>query len=119
MGPFCWHESGHHGGSDGSALVIRSIAEAHRCLKNGGRLLLLLPHWSNVQRAWDELRKHYTDLTEISRKPVGFFPVQERNPDQELIQHVRKLAGDGVIEMTFQSEIPLSWVSVVEGFVRK
>ena len=108
-----------HGGSDGSALVVRSIAEAHRCLKNGGRLLLLLPHWSNVRRAWDELRTHYTDLTEISRKQVEFFPVQEGRPDRELIQHVRKLAGDGVIEMTFQSEIPLSWVSVVEGFVRK
>jgi methylase of polypeptide subunit release factors len=108
-----------HGGADGSALVVRSIAEAHRCLKNGGRLLLLLPHWSNVRRAWDELRKHYIDLREISKKQVGFFPVQEGKPDQELIQHVRKLAGDGVIEMTFQSEIPLSWVSVVEGFVRK
>jgi hypothetical protein len=32
---------------------------------------------------------------------------------------VRKLAGDGVIEMTFESEIPLSWVSLIEGLVKK
>jgi hypothetical protein len=30
-----------------------------------------------------------------------------------------KLAGEGVIEMTFESEIPQSWVSVVEGLVKK
>jgi release factor glutamine methyltransferase len=108
-----------HGGDDGSELVVRSIAEARRCLKDGGRLLLLLPHWSNVQRAWDELRKHYSQVTELSRKQVEFFPIREGKPDQELIQHVRKLAGDGVIEMSFESEIPLSWVSVVEGLVKK
>ena len=67
-----------HGDADGSALVVRSIAEAHRCLKNRGRLLLLLPHWSNVRRAWDELRKHYTDLTEISRKAGGILSSSRR-----------------------------------------
>jgi HemK-like putative methylase len=108
-----------HGGDDGSALVVRSIAEAHRCLKDGGKLLLLLPHWSNVQRAWDELRKHYTQVTELSRKKVEFFPIRDGKPDEKLIQHVRRLAGDGVIEMTFESEIPQSWVSVVEGLVVK
>ena len=108
-----------HGGDDGSELVVRSIAEARRCLKDGGRLLLLLPHWSNVQRARDELRKHYTQVTELSRKQVEFFPVREGKPDEELIHHVRKLAGEGVIEMTFESEIPQSWVSVVEGLVKK
>jgi methylase of polypeptide subunit release factors len=108
-----------HGGDDGSDLVVRSIAEARRCLKDGGRLLLLLPHWSNVQRAWDELRKHYAQVTELSRKQVEFFPIREGRPDEELILHVRKLAGEGVIEMTFESEIPQSWVSVVEGLVKK
>ena len=108
-----------HGGVDGSELVVRSIAEARRCLKDGGRLLLLLPHWSNVHRAWEELRKHYTEVTEHPRKPVEFFPIREGKPDQELIQHVRKLAEDGVIEMSFESEIPQSRVSVVEGWVKK
>ena len=108
-----------HGGDDGSDLVVRSIAEARRCLKDGGRLLLLLPHWSNVERAWDELRKHYTQVTELSRKQVEFFPIREGKPDEELIHHVRKLAGEGVIEMTFESEIPQSWVSVVECLVKK
>jgi release factor glutamine methyltransferase len=107
------------GGDDGSELVVRSIAEARRCLKDGGRLLLLLPHWSNVQRAWDELRKHYAEVTELSRKQVEFFPIREGKPDHELIEHVRRLAGDGVIEMTFENEIPLSWVSVIEGLVKK
>jgi methylase of polypeptide subunit release factors len=108
-----------HGGDDGSELVVRSIAEARRCLKDGGRLLLLLPHWSNLQRAWAELRKHYSQVTELSKKQVEFFPVREGKPDLELIQHVKKLAKDGVIEMSFESEIPLSWVSVVEGLVTK
>jgi release factor glutamine methyltransferase len=39
------------GGEDGSLLVSRSITEAKRCLKKNGKLLLLLPHWSNVQKA--------------------------------------------------------------------
>jgi len=108
-----------HGGDDGSTLVVRSITEAHRCLKNGGRLLLLLPHWSNIHKAWEELRKHYARVTELSRKQVEFFPARDGKPDEQLIQHVRKLAGEGIIEMTFESEIPLSWVSVVEGVVKK
>jgi hypothetical protein len=58
-------------------------------------------------------------VTEHSRRPVEFFPMREGKPDQELIQHVRKLARDGMIEMSFESEIPQSWVSVVEGWVKK
>ena len=102
------------GGDDGSILVIRSIAEAHRPLKKGGRLLLLLPHWSNVKRAWQELETHFSKVTEISRKQVEFFPAREGKPDPALLLHLRKLADAGVIEVTFETEIPLSWVSVIE-----
>ena len=108
-----------NGGDDGSTLVVRSIAEAHRPLKNGGRLLLLLPHWSNVKRAWQELESHYSKVTEISRKQVEFFPARDGKPDENLLRHVRKLAEAGIIEMTFESAIPLSWVSVVEAIVEK
>jgi len=107
------------GGDDGSILVIRAIAEARRALKPGGRFLLLLPHWSHVKKAWQTLREHYSDVTELARKQVDFFPVTEGKPDQALLAHVRNLAENGVIEMTFENEIPQSWVSVVEGFVKK
>jgi hypothetical protein len=65
------------------------------------------------------MRKHYTRVTELSRKQVEFFPVREGRPDQRLIEHVRRLAEEGVIEMTFEGNIPQSWVSVVEGIVEK
>ncbi|MEI6035354.1 MAG: methyltransferase [Verrucomicrobiae bacterium] len=105
-----------HGGDDGSALVIRSIAESRRALKPGGRFLLLLPHWSHVKKAWSSLLKHYIDVTELARKQVEFFPVTEGKPDAALLRHVKKLAAAGDIDMTFENEVPLSIVSVVQGF---
>jgi release factor glutamine methyltransferase len=107
-----------NGGGDGSELVVRSIVEARRHLKRGGRLLLLLPHWSNVHKARAALREHYVGVEEIARLDVDFFPVKEGKPDEQLLQHVRRLAAAGLIEMTFESEIPRSVVSVVEGWVK-
>jgi len=102
------------GGDDGSTLVLRSIAEAAPRLKRGGRLLLLLPHWSNVPKAREELRQHYRHVNELARKEVEFFPVREGNSNAKLLQHVKNLASSGAIEMTFENEVPLSIVSVVE-----
>jgi len=104
-----------NGGDDGSALVLRSIAEAKPRLKKGGSLLLLLPHWSNVPKAREELKRNYVQIKELARKQVEFFPVKEGKPDERLLEHVKKLAAHGLIEMTFESEIPLSIVSVIEG----
>jgi len=105
------------GGSDGSNLVVRSIAEARRVLRKGGRLLLLLPHWSNVEKARQTLRGHYSDVAELARKSVEFFPVREGKPSEKLLAHVRQLAAAGVIEMTFEGAFPLSTVSVIEARV--
>jgi release factor glutamine methyltransferase len=106
-----------NGGDDGSNLVVRSIAEAKRLLRKGGRFLLLLPHWSNVEKARQEVRTHYSRVVELARLQVEFFPVREGRSDEHLLQHVKRLAADGVIEMTFDSEFPLSTVSVIEGRV--
>jgi methylase of polypeptide subunit release factors len=103
-----------NGGSDGSTLVVRSIAEAKPHLRKGGRLLLLLPHWSNVPAARHELKKHYRSVTELARKQVEFFPVKEGSASPRLLQHVKDLAASGTIEMTFENEVPLSIVSVIE-----
>jgi release factor glutamine methyltransferase len=103
-----------HGGRDGSELVVRSIVEARPHLKPGGRLLLLLPHWSNVPLARQTLKEHYTQLRELARLDVEFFPARDGSVDERLLEHVRRLADDGTIEMTFETDIPRSVVSVVE-----
>lgn len=102
------------GGSDGSELVVRSIVEARAHLRPGGRLLLLLPHWSNVALARQTLETHYTQVRELARLNVEFFPVRDGVVDAPLLEHVRQLAQRGTIEMSFDTEVPLSVVSVVE-----
>jgi release factor glutamine methyltransferase len=106
-----------NGGSDGSTLVIRSIAEAKPHLSKGGHLLLLLPHWSSVPAARQALKQHYRHVTERARKQVEFFPAKEGRASPRLLQHVKDLAAQGTIEMTFETAIPLSIVSVIEARV--
>jgi methylase of polypeptide subunit release factors len=103
------------GGPDGSELVIRSIAEAHRCLKPGGTFLLLLPHWSNVERAWTELRRSYREPRELARRRVEFFPATEGRPGTALLDHVRGLAASGVIELDWDGATAWSHVSAIAG----
>jgi len=102
------------GGDDGSRLVIRSIVEAKPYLKKGGKLLLLLPHWSNVPAAREALKRTYRKVDELARKQVEFFPVKEGRPNPRLLEHVKALATKGIIEMTFDGPVPLSVVSVVQ-----
>ncbi|MDD5350679.1 MAG: hypothetical protein PHQ12_10760, partial [Chthoniobacteraceae bacterium] len=80
--------------------------------------LLLLLHWSNVKAAWDALLANYADVQELARLEVDFFPAQEGTPDPKLLEHVRKLAAAGIIDMTFENAIPRSPVSVIEGWVK-
>lgn len=103
-----------NGGSDGSDLVIRSIVEAKAHLKPGGRLLLLLPHWSHVSLAHKTIAEHYSQSRELARLDVEFFPARDGVADEKLLAHVRHLADQGTIEMTFETPIPRSVVSVIE-----
>jgi len=105
-----------NGGSDGSVLVLRAIAEAAPKLRPGGRLLLLLPHWSNVPAARAELARHFQHVEERARKDVDFFPVMEGTPRPKLLEHLKRLAAKGLIEMTFDQAVPRSVVSVVESW---
>jgi hypothetical protein len=105
------------GGGDGSTLVVRSIVEAHPLLKPGGRLLLLLPHWSHLGKARQALSDTYPSVEELARLTVEFFPVREGRPDGRLLAHLKQLAAEGSIEMTFGGPVPLSVVSVVEARV--
>ena len=103
-----------NGGSDGSELVIRSIVEARAHLRLGGRLLLLLPHWSNVPLARQTLAEHYTQVRELARLDVEFFPARDGVAAAPLLDHLRHLARSGTIEMSFDTEVPRSVVSVLE-----
>lgn len=106
-----------NGGDDGSSLVVRSIVEARPLLRPGGRLLLLLPHWSHLGKARAALAATYASVEELSRLRVEFFPVREGRPDQRLLAHVKRLAAEGSIEMSFDGPVPLSVVSVIEARV--
>jgi len=102
------------GGDDGSALVVRSIVEAKPLLRAGGRLLLLLPLWSHLDKARQALADTYPVVKELERLNVEFFPVSEGRADERLLGLVKQLAHEGSIEMSFDGPIPLSVVSVVE-----
>ena len=101
------------GGPDSSALVIGSIAKAQQCLKPGGTLLLLLPHWSNVERAWGELPRRYREPREVARRRVEFFPATEGAPGADLLEHARRLAASGVIELEFDGATAWSHVAAI------
>jgi methylase of polypeptide subunit release factors len=103
-----------NGGHDGSTLVIRSIVEAKAHLRPGGRLLLLLPHWSHVALARQTLAEQYLKVRELARLDVEFFPVRDGIGEAALLDHVRQLARSGIIEMSFAGEVPRSVVSVLE-----
>ncbi|KEF42750.1 MAG: hypothetical protein ER33_04225 [Cyanobium sp. CACIAM 14] len=102
------------GGDDGSALVVRSIVEARPLLRPGGRLLLLLPHWSHLGKARQALTDTYGAVEELDRLKVEFFPAREGRPDDRLLAHLKRLAAEGSIEMTFDGPVPESVVSVIE-----
>jgi hypothetical protein len=53
-------------------------------------------------------------VEELARLEVEFFPVREGRPDERLLAHVKRLATEGSIEMTFHSPVPHSVVSVIE-----
>ena len=103
-----------NGGYDGSKLVVESISRAVKYLKPRGKLLLLLPHWSNSKKAYETLLKNYSTVRKISEKKVQFFPAIEGKPTKELIAHVRDLAKSGVIELSLQNKKLYSRVSVLE-----
>ena len=103
-----------NGGDDGSFLVSRSIVEAKRCLKKNGKLLLLLPHWSNVQKAQSLLRENYADVVELGNRKVDFFPVTEGKPADDVVRYARQLAEQGIIELEFENGKMSSTVSVIQ-----
>lgn len=103
-----------NGGNDGSALVSRSVVEAKRCLKKNGKLLLLLPHWSNVQRAQSLLRENYMDVVELGNRRVVFFPITEGTPSEDVVQYAHRIAKQGIIELEFENGKPFSTVSVIQ-----
>ena len=103
-----------NGGDDGSVLVSRSIVEAKHCLKKNGKLLLLLPHWSNVHKAQSLLRENYANVVELDNRQVDFFPATEGTPTEDVVQYARQLAEQGVIELKFENGKPTSTVSVIQ-----
>lgn len=103
-----------NGGPDGSIVVTRSISEAVTYLKPKGRLILLLPHWSNAKKAYEELLGSYSSMRKIAEKKVRFFPTTEGRPTKQLLMHVRKLANEGVIELWEENGLLYSKVSIIE-----
>ncbi len=100
-----------NGGRDGSAIIRRAIVEAKRCLKKDGRLLMLVPHWSNFNKSYNLLRKNYRNVSILAQKKVRFWLLDYG--DKEVIEYAYKLAKCGIIEIKFKNNRPFSTVSVV------
>lgn len=103
-----------NGGIDGSELVVRSIVEAKRCLKKNGKLLLLLPHWSNIKKAYEALQMNYAKISELATLNVDFFPAIEYDVDNKVLEHAFRLAKKRIIKIKFKNNKPYSMVSVVQ-----
>lgn len=103
-----------NGGDDGSKLTVKSIYQAVKYLKPKGKLLLLLPHWSNTKKAYETLLENYSTVRKISEKKVQFFPMDDGKPTKELMAYVSNLVKNGVIELFLQNKKLYSRVSVIE-----
>ena len=106
------------GGDDGSRLVLQSIRDAPARLREGGALLLLLPHWSNFRKAHEGLRREFADSKCLAGRRVPFFPAIEGNPSAGMMGRVTQLARDGIIEIDFSTDVFASRVSVVKAVKR-
>ena len=95
-------------------MVIRSIIEAKRCLKKNGKLLLLLPHWSNTKKSYEALKKNYIKISELARRKVEFFPVIDYDPNSEAVNYIYQLSKQKIIEIEFKNNKPYSVVSVIK-----
>ena len=100
-----------NGGKDGSEIIRRAIDEAKRCLKKNGRLLMLLPHWSNFNRSYSLLRKNYRNVSLLAQKKVRFWLLDYS--DKEVMTYAYNLAKRGIIEIKFKNNRPFSVVSVI------
>lgn len=103
-----------NGGYDGSKLVVQSIFQAVKYLKQNGRLLLLLPHWSNTKKAYEALLENYLSVQKLSEKEVQFFPSIEGNPTKELLRHIKVLSDNDTIELFYKKNKLYSRVSVIQ-----
>lgn len=103
-----------NGGPDGSQTLVKSISQAERYLKPGGKLLLLLPHWSNTKKAYEALLANYSSVTRLSQKRVKFFPAVEGKPTKKLLQYVKTLSKNGIIELWEDKNSLYSRVSVIQ-----
>ena len=103
-----------NGGYDGSKLVVQTISQAVKYLKPKGKLLLLLPHWSNTKKAYEALFNNYSSVSKLSQKKVQFFPTTEGKPTKELINHIKFLSTSGTIELSYANKRWYSRVSVIQ-----
>ncbi len=103
-----------NGGRDGSKIVVQTIFQAVKYLKPKGKLLLLLPHWSNTKKAYEALFDNYSLVSRSSQKKVQFFPTTEGKPTKELIQHIKALSRNGIIELSYKNKKWYSRVSVIQ-----
>ena len=103
-----------NGGHDGSKLIVQSISQAVKYLKPRGKLLLLLPHWSNTKKAYEALFENYSSVSKLSEKKVQFFPITEGKPTKELLSYIKILSKNGAIELSYKNKKLYSRVSVIQ-----
>lgn len=101
------------GGPEGSDVIVRAIREAGAYLKSSGRLLLLLPFWSNRKSAVVELKRHFATFKIVAEESVVFFPAIDGRPTTVMLDYVKSQTEGGIIDIDFSSSVPRSQVAVI------
>ncbi len=105
-----------NGGIDGTDVAIRSVLAAKRSLREGGRLLLLLPRWCHFERVLDVLRGNFRDITESAVQPIDFFPATEGRPENDAMGHMQRLVDARAIRLEENNGTLFSYASVIEAY---
>ena len=107
------------GGPDGSVLVRRTIVESRSYLRDGGALVLGLPHWSNAALAFKTLEKSGYRYVVARKVSVEFFPISRGAPSEQSRNYIEELADNGVVEIDLRKDPPLSPVSIIVAWPRR
>ena len=102
-----------NGGIDGTDSYFRIAEKAKHHLSEGGKLLLGIPHWANLEKILKFLNEEYSEVSIHTKSNAPFFPIHRGTPSNEVITRTKNLVNEGHINIDFDSFPPISPISVI------